>query len=219
LDAAKLGVLHSQATNQFERARAHQFESGFADSWFPELMKRVVCRPEEQDHVACIWLQYHMRVFTCGGSPKIYTYAEEGVELVRAQGDLFSPISGKVMHIVERRFSFALKTTTAVDLPIFTLINLSDYVLPDSGIKSLARNQVHNSEEWKSLNIRPWIRGTGIAAFAFRIHSWCGIWARLWSKLLDEIDGVSGIEVSPNSVPSHQPIYWACHTAPPATRL
>ncbi|KEY71379.1 hypothetical protein S7711_11471 [Stachybotrys chartarum IBT 7711] len=72
----------------------------------------------------------------------------------------------------------------------------TDCITASAGVTSLSRDRLHSVMEWKAANIRPWVRGNGVAAFAFRIHSWCGPWASEWGRLLDGIDNVSSVDLA-----------------------
>lgn len=56
--------------------------------------------------------------------------------------------------------------------------------------------ELHDASIWKAANIRPSIRATGIAAFAFRIRSLLPGWAYQWTRLLDQMDRVLSDDVS-----------------------
>jgi hypothetical protein len=63
------------------------------------------------------------------------------------------------MHVTEKRFAVALKSTTEMALPIFTIANLADS--PDSYtiLDPLA-------DDWEVAGIHAWSGGAGLAAFA-----------------------------------------------------
>jgi len=128
--------------------------------------------------------QYHMRVFTTrSGRP-----ACEG----RVSGNLTVPSDAKRnLDIQEIRYSVGLKTTWEFDLPVFTLVTMtnSSPALEDLGMLS-------DANIWKAVNIRPSIRATGVAAFAFRVRSLLPGWAYQWTRLLDQIDRVLSADVS-----------------------
>lgn len=93
------------------------------------------------------------------------------------------------MHIAEQRFSIGLKTTSKMDLPVFTVINLSD-AMKHKVLETLAG-------DWAAAGIQYWSAGTGYAAFAFRIRLMCDCWAEVWTRTLDQLDGLLSVDVIP----------------------
>lgn len=131
--------------------------------------------------------QYHMRVFTTQSGVRRVCPALE-----RISGDL--TIAGDTkrnIDIHEIRYSVGLKTTWEFDLPVFSLVTMADSF---TGLDDLG--QLWDTNIWTAVNIRPSIRATGVAAFAFRIRSLLPGWAAQWSRLLDEIDRVLSADVS-----------------------
>jgi len=122
--------------------------------------------------------QYHMRVFTTA-------------PWVRPSGRGLERVSGKLkghkndLAIFEMRYSVGLKTTWALELPVFSLVTMADSITADS-LKVLA--QLPDTSSWTAAGIRPSIHATGMAAFAFRIDSLLPEWGARWTNLLDEID-------------------------------
>jgi hypothetical protein len=103
---------------------------------------------------------------------------------------------GKTSHkdrllVSEQRVSIALKTTCDLELPIFTLVLLTDGSVRFS--RDLA--DLDSTDGWKESGIRPAIRQTGISAMAFRIHEICSEWAKNWGYLLGEFDRQLNVEV------------------------
>lgn len=131
--------------------------------------------------------QYHMRAFTTqSGSPRT------SPGLKRVSGNLTDPSDTKRnLDIYEIRYSFGLKTTWELELPVFSLVTLTDSF---TGLDDLG--QLWDTNIWTAVNIRPSIRATGVAAFAFRIRSLLPGWAAQWSRLLDQIDRVLSADVS-----------------------
>ena len=137
-------------------------------------------------HKEDVLFQYHMRVFTTqsGGLRRAYTG--------RVSGHLTAPSDvRRDLDIHEIRYSVGLKTTWKFDLPVFTLVTMSNSF---SGLEDLG--ELYDASAWRAVNIRPLIRATGIAAFAFRVRSLLPGWADQWSRLLDQIDRVLSADVS-----------------------
>jgi len=80
-----------------------------------------------------------------------------------------------------------------MDLPVFSLINVHDDLTSDDRIyEPYDDAALDNCTKSK---ISPWKKGAGIAAFAFRIHWTCGIWAEEWKFLFDGIDEILQVDV------------------------
>ena len=94
------------------------------------------------------------------------------------------------IDVQEIRYSVGLKTTWEFDLPVFSLVTMADSFI---GLDDLGH--LWDMKKWAAVGIRPSIRATGVAAFAFRIRSLLPRWAAQWSQLLDEIDRVLSADV------------------------
>lgn len=137
-------------------------------------------------HKEDVLFQYHMRVFTThsGGLRRTHTG--------RVSGHLTAPSDvRRNLDIHEIRYSIGLKTTWKFDLPVFTSVTMTNSF---SGLEDLG--ELYDANGWRAANIRPSIRATGIAAFAFRIRSLLPGWADQWSCLLNQIDSVLSSDVS-----------------------
>jgi hypothetical protein len=134
-----------------------------------------------------------MRVFTDLADPHSASPSslpKTGIRTVleRTRGTLTAPINGKIMHVMEKRFAVAVKSTTRMALPIFTIVNLTDYADDYVWSDPLAG-------DWEAAGIQAWSGGAGLAAFAFRIRTLCGVWAKDWARELDELDGLLKVDV------------------------
>jgi hypothetical protein len=130
-----------------------------------------------------VFFQYHMRVFTTGSRRAC---------LGRLSGNLTGPSDVKRnLDIHEFRCSVGLKTTWELDLPVYTLVTMTNSF---TGLEDLG--ELCDARIWKAADIRPSIRATGVAAFAFRIRTLLPGWADQWSRLLDQIDRVLSGDVS-----------------------
>ncbi|KAK5651821.1 hypothetical protein OQA88_11590 [Cercophora sp. LCS_1] len=123
--------------------------------------------------------QYHMRVFTTTRwqRPRL------GIERLSGNLKLVDNEDMRSLSLSEMRYSVGLKTTWGLDPPVFSLVTVADN---DSSLRGL--EQLWNTNEWETAEIQPSICATGIAAFAFRIHSLIPQWERQWSLLIDEIE-------------------------------
>ncbi|KAK3358108.1 hypothetical protein B0T25DRAFT_176863 [Lasiosphaeria hispida] len=132
-----------------------------------------------------VLFQYHMRVFT----------TQPGVSRTcpgRVSGNLTVPSDvRRNLDIHEIRYSVGLKTTWEFDLPVFTLVTMTNSF---TGLEDLG--ELCDTNIWKAVNICPSIRATGVAAFAFRIRSLLPGWADQWSRLLDQIDRVLSADLA-----------------------
>ncbi|KAK0652612.1 hypothetical protein B0T16DRAFT_443797 [Cercophora newfieldiana] len=149
------------------------------DTWGGGAMALTKSRRED------VFFQYHMRVFT----------ARSGLRRNcpgRVSGNLTVPSdTRRNVDIHEIRFSVGLKTTWEFDLSVFTLVTMTNSF---TGLEDLG--ELHDTNIWKAVNIRPSIRATGVAAFSFRIRSLLPRWADQWSRLLDQIDRVLSADLA-----------------------
>jgi len=140
--------------------------------------------------------QYHMRAFTA----PTWWRRPPGPGVRRVSGPLPSNRHKRTSDanpgIFELRYSVALKTTWKSDLPVFTLVTMADSVTA-SRLEELA--QLSSRDDWETAGLQPSLRTTGIAAFAFRIHSLLPQWERQWSNLIDEIGKALNNDVSQDS--------------------
>jgi hypothetical protein len=134
--------------------------------------------------------QHHMRLLA------VSSFLEEmpGFELNRMTGSIRHPSASKTLFVRENRLSVAIRTSCDLDLPVFSLVALADS--PSSPFSSYNLGRLDNSERWMELGIRPSIRSTGVAAFAFRIHTMCSFWAEKWTVSLDELDNQLTVTVN-----------------------
>jgi hypothetical protein len=167
---------------------AYSFYEQFAGPWEYALRTKdssewVSAHLKEHGQHYCI-ATYHMRVFAKQAWQPSYS---DRIRLERSEGKLTAPINGKSMHVAEKRIAVAVKSTTQMPLPIFTIVNLTD-IMNDYHMRSLTGN-------WEAAGIRVWRGGAGLAAFAFRIQVLCGRWAKEWARGLDELDGLLKVDV------------------------
>ncbi|KAI0418425.1 hypothetical protein F5X98DRAFT_373899 [Xylaria grammica] len=133
--------------------------------------------------------QYHMRIFTT--VPFFSYYLGHDFRMVeRIFGSIASPYGSKPLEIIEHRYSVGLKTTYDLDLPVFNLITIVEDPRIVEGLESLGDETM-----WQTTDIRPLIRTTGTAAFAFRIRSFFKSWEEQWSDLLNGIDKVLEVDL------------------------
>lgn len=131
--------------------------------------------------------QYHMRTFSTQSGPR----GKMG-SLIRVSGtSTVSTDYERNLDIFEIRHSVGLKTTWELDLPVFTLVTMTDSF---TGLDDLG--ELSDTSIWAAVNIRPSLRATGVAAFAFRIRSLLPGWAAHWSRLLNQIDRALSADVS-----------------------
>jgi len=183
------------------RQFAKQFLTHFRGSWEPSrhAWKSSVDRwmgPTRHSNATSppedLVFQYHMRVFTTQT-----TLQRPGAGIFRAQGQLPVPYDVRNLDILEIRYSVGMKTTLKSDLPIFSLVTLVDKSTASS-LQDLG--QLGDIKKWTASNIHPSKGATGVAAFAFRIHSLLPVWEAKWSALLMEIDRVLQVDVSSTRV-------------------
>ncbi|KAK4107094.1 hypothetical protein N656DRAFT_764098 [Canariomyces notabilis] len=138
-------------------------------------------KPRTED----VLFQYHMRVFTTRSGRQRSCPG-------RASGNLTDPSDvRRNLDIHEIRYSVGLKTTWEFDLPVFTLITMTNAFTRLEDLGELCDRDI-----WRAVNMRPSIRATGVAAFAFRIRSLLPGWADQWSRLLDQIDRVLSADLA-----------------------
>lgn len=134
-------------------------------------------------------LQYHVRMVRCS----TWLQPPDASRIIRDSGVIKRPYDKTCLYLVEDRYSVGLKTTWTLDLPIFSLITMADG-LAGSRLKDL--EPLWDTKMWAAAMIRPSIRATGVAAFAFRIHSLLLGWETHWSDLLDGISRLLDTKVS-----------------------
>lgn len=134
--------------------------------------------------------QFHMRVFTTNPLGRL-----PGPGLKRSSGELVYGERSEKLNMVELRYSVGLKTTWKLDCPVFTLVTMADSTA--SRVQKLG--QLSDMNEWNTAGVHPSFRGTGIAAFAFRIHSLLEEWETHWSNLIDGIRKALNPDVSQSS--------------------
>ncbi|KAM7212717.1 hypothetical protein V8F06_011917 [Rhypophila decipiens] len=126
--------------------------------------------------------QYHMRVCTADVDVSSgLTLWQAG--LVRSSGKLHNGKQLPLAHVVELRYAVGLKTTWKFEQAVFTL-----FTMADSGrVRLRSLDELSNEWQWRMAGIVPLQRATGVAAFAFRIHSLLPEWERQWSSLIDTL--------------------------------
>ena len=184
---------------------AYPFCDQFAGTWeasvfrstFMSGSERVTAGLEEHGQQCCL-VTYHMRVFTPSKAPiSLLDTGDGDLTLNRTRGALRAPINGKGRYVAEKRLAVAVKSTTKMDLPIFSIVNLTDIDDTYEYMEPLAGN------DWEAAGIQIWPGGTGLAAFARRIQMLCGLWAKEWTRTLDELDGLLTVDVRlPSSIPN-----------------
>jgi hypothetical protein len=178
------------------------FVEQFKGRWDPLSRSRWAGRYERLagsanfDRLRCnnFVIQYHMRAFTVRPPA-----AKLGKGLKRAEGTFWIEVDSpegdpfhKRLRLGEFRCSVGLKTTWRLDFPVFSLVTLADETVID--LEKIS--QLGDADRWDKAGIHPSIRATGMAAFAFRIHSLLPQWEKQWSYLIDEIGAFLGAEVS-----------------------
>ncbi|KAI0444365.1 hypothetical protein F4803DRAFT_549171 [Xylaria telfairii] len=141
--------------------------------------------------------QYHMRGFRPAAPRYVSPTPGNDCVLQRIFGTIASPYGSQKLGIEERRYSVGIKTTCNLDLPVFTLITMVDR---QDILDSMDR--LEDETMWEAAGIRPLIRSTGVAAFAFRIRSILEYWDEDWTNLLNGIDHVLNVDVSSSSTVS-----------------
>ncbi|KAK1753613.1 hypothetical protein QBC47DRAFT_386808 [Echria macrotheca] len=136
--------------------------------------------------------QYHMRGFKV--TTPIPGSSQHGRGLTRASGPLRAFTRNETGHgddpghrIREFRYSVGLKTTWEMELPVYTIVTMVDSLTATDTSSSGESRQPSVRDAWEASGIRPCIRGTGLAAFAFRIYSLLSQWEAQWSSLIDQI--------------------------------
>ena len=137
-------------------------------------------------------LHYHMRLLSASS----FSDETPTLKLDRVTGSIRHPSANKTLFVRESRLSVAIRTTCDLDLPVFSLVALADTHRYQGSFNSYSLGRLHNSERWMELGIRPSIRSTGVAAFAFRIHTMCSFWATEWADLLNELDSQLTVTVN-----------------------
>ncbi|KAJ3529360.1 hypothetical protein NM208_g9794 [Fusarium decemcellulare] len=143
-----------------------------------------------------IILQYHLRFMvteqgTEKGGMRRLDLSISGSRLQRAIGYIHKH-SGFWLRVAESRCSIGLKTTWGMDLPVFSLMTLSEFDVPGASFGSLENE------------VQPHARSTGVAAFALRISQTCHIWEQQWSIFLDGISALLNDEMELKNILSSE---------------
>lgn len=212
-DVNLIGGSECPALDEGRRRMARGFVTKFRARWDVELSRELwgtsdytwVRSPKFDG--SCwddLVFQYHMRVFSTNLKSRPL-----GRGLQRSSGKLQEPDTGgprpavrrapsrlrtphtnnsggggsSILPVIELRYSVALKTTWRWDDAAFTLVTMADST--GGRLKSLA--EISEKEDWTKTWTHPSLRGTGVAAFAFRIHCLLGPWEQHWSRLIDAL--------------------------------
>lgn len=114
-------------------------------------------------------------------------HSMNGLRPARVSGKLASLNGLDDFGIIEQRFSVAVVTSHTTDLPLFTVLYLSD-----SGYRRLFM------ESERLLDMPSRGRFTGVAVYLRVLRSILPIWKRKWVETLNEIDNLVGVKVMSN---------------------
>jgi hypothetical protein len=183
------------ATAIGEVSPLQSFRRRFSLPWRPSTAEWTRQDPLQNESRTLVF-HYHMRVLNASASaPGSKARPLPLPYLNRKQG--WSRVLGTRKHLVvtESRLSVAVRTTCDLDLPLFSLVVLSD--LQPNGSSIIVRGPYHlgSAAWWEKAGIRPAIRSTAISAFAFRIHSLCTDWAMEWNATLNMFDKALTVRV------------------------
>ncbi|KAI1452189.1 hypothetical protein F4805DRAFT_471046 [Annulohypoxylon moriforme] len=162
--------------------KAIRFVSCYASKW-PRFMQT------SQVWVSSNWihLHFHLRVLSAGKHylPNTYQYhLKNGLRPARFSGKLTSLSGTDDIGIAEERFSIAVVASHTADMPMYTIIYLSD-----SGYRRLFM------ESERPLDIPSRGRFTGVAVYLKVLLSILPIWRRKWIETLNEFDNVAGVKI------------------------
>lgn len=143
-----------------------------------------------------IFQQYHVRLL-CASRKR----PSPVPNLTRESGSIRSSRTRGRLFVHERRITVGIRTTCNLDLPVFSLVVLADFGIPDPSFSSSRDLETLDPDDcWHSRAVAgrwlgPSIRATGIFAFAFRLLHIFEAWARDWKQTLDEFEAELAVEV------------------------
>ncbi|KAI1500819.1 hypothetical protein F5X99DRAFT_385071 [Biscogniauxia marginata] len=130
---------------------------------------------------------FHLRVLSMGKkylSKEFQRRPYNGLRPSRVSGRLTSLGGTGDLGIIEERFAIALVTSQNHELPIFTIVYLSD-----SGYRKLF------IESERSLDIPSRGQFTSIAVYLRLLRSILPLWKRKWVGTLNEVDNLVGVKI------------------------
>ncbi|KAI1495191.1 hypothetical protein F5X96DRAFT_206690 [Biscogniauxia mediterranea] len=162
--------------------KALRFLSRYAAKW-PRFL------PTSEVWVSPNWLHlhFHLRVLSMGKkylSGEYQRRPSNGMRPSRVSGRFASLDGTQDLGVMEERFAIALVTSQKHELPIFTILYLSD-----SGYRKLL------VESEGSLDIPSRGRLTGIAVYLKLLCSILPLWKRKWVDTLNEVDDLVGVKI------------------------
>ncbi|KAI1373871.1 hypothetical protein F4677DRAFT_447842 [Hypoxylon crocopeplum] len=170
-------IPETMCRRDFRRSTCEDFIQQFLGKWTTHWRAVEYCLEED------IIFQYHVRTMS-SSLVNPFMYESTTGKLPNrnlARGTLAIPNDKRQsLSIMESRHSICLKTTWKNDLSVFSMITLTKSMDLMPGL--------HDRGQWSNANIRPFNRSTGVAAFAFRIHSILPLWEEDWISLLVGID-------------------------------
>ncbi|KAI0885841.1 uncharacterized protein GGS22DRAFT_179533 [Annulohypoxylon maeteangense] len=162
--------------------KAIRFVSCYASKW-PRFMQT------SQVWMSSNWihLHFHLRVLSAGKQylPSVYQYRpKNGLRPARFSGKLTSLSGTDDIGIAEERFSVAVVTSHTADMPLYTIIYLSD-----SGYRRLFM------ESERPLDMPSRGKFTGVAVYLKVLLFVLPIWRRKWTETLNEFDNLVGVKI------------------------
>jgi len=144
--------------------------------------------------------QYHLRLLDASHSP---SYSVPGLH--REYGSIRSSKEGARLFVRERRISAAVRTTSSLDLPVFTMVVLMDFgaSVDASAFSSNYIERLDKLQRRAEMDQGLALRSPGLVAFILRLYQLLEAWADQWHQTLDQFESELNIEVSP-PLPSPQ---------------
>ncbi|KAI5860266.1 hypothetical protein GGS23DRAFT_581856 [Durotheca rogersii] len=181
---SQLGAVVGDASQRMlGTKKALRFLSCYASRW-PRFM------PTSEVWLSAGWahLHLHLRVLCAGKryheQQRRRRALDGGLRPSRVAGKLASLDGTADVGIVEQRFGLAVATTYTADLPLFTVLYLTD-----SGYRRLF------VESGRPLDVPAAGRLAGVAVFLRILRAVLPLWERRWIESLNEVDNLVGVEV------------------------
>ncbi|KAK4189328.1 hypothetical protein QBC35DRAFT_462045 [Podospora australis] len=169
--------------------------------WWPNhgIIKSADFGPDAQnpqDRLPGVLVHFEMRFLSIQPSKPEITAP---TKMKRYTGSVRIPGRNIFLNVLEKRIAVALRTTCRLDLPVYSMVTVMDYLV--SNIDEMfieppaawaeyyggAWGALENSKGWRAGGIQPSIRSTAFDSLAFRMMTICWIWRYEWLASLGAI--------------------------------
>lgn len=154
----------------------------------------AACQYSHAEAPNCHIFQHHLRLLDASHSP---SHSLPGLH--REYGSIRSSKEGARLFVRERRISAAVRTTSSLDLPVFTMVVLMDFgtSVDASAFSSDYIERLDKLQRRAEMYKGPAFRSAGLVAFTLRLYRLLVVWAGEWHRTLGQFESELNIEVSP----------------------